>query len=169
MDYSKYFPVREYYRKYIIPINPSRYRESSTGKMMVCPVHNDHDPSLGIVHLKKEGEICHCFGCNYWGNVVELHQRVNRRLFKKYLSEEDAIRDLCKIFEIDYNTLPKEVSVKDLERGLRQEIALNEALEGFDIGDFKQMITEGKKKKKGIAYFNTLMMMAVNEVKESET
>ena len=166
MNYSKYFPVREYYRKYIIPINPNRYRDTSD--KMVCPVHDDHDPSLGIIHSKKDGEICHCFGCNFWGNIVELHQRVNRRLFKKYLSEEEAIKDLCRIFKIDYNTLPKEVSTKDLEKGLRQEIALNEALEGFDIGDFKQMIIEGKRNKKGITYFNTLMMIAINELKEVE-
>ena len=166
MNYSKYFPVREYYEKYVIPINPNRYR--MTTDKMVCPVHNDHDPSLGIIRSKSDGEVCHCFGCNFWGNIVELHQKINRRHFKKYLSDEEAKKDLCRIFNIDYNSLPKEVNEGTIEKGLRQEIALNQAIEGFDIGDFKYLIQEGKKNKKGLNYFNTLMMVMVNEVKESE-
>lgn len=165
MNYSKYFPVREYYQKFIIPINPQRYK--MTSDKMVCPVHNDHDPSLGTVK-SKDGETCHCFGCNFWGNVVELHQRVNSRHFKKYMSDEEAKKDLCRIFDISYDSLPVEEDSSTLEKGLRQEIELGKAIERFDIGDFQQLITEGKRKKKGVAYFNTLTMMMISEIKEDE-
>lgn len=160
VDYNKIFPVKEYYQKFIIPINPNRYRFGSD--KMVCPVHNDHDPSLGVM---KNG-VCHCFGCNFWGNTVELHQRVMRRHFNKYLSNEEAKKDLCRILGIDYNKIPKEDLPDD--KGLLQEMAIDEAINSFDVGDFKYLITEGKQKKKGIGYFNTLMMVMTNELKEKE-
>ena len=42
------------------------------------------------------------------------------------------------------------------------------AFDDFDIGDYKYMISKGKKEKKGIAYYNTLMMIMTAKVKESE-
>ena len=41
-------------------------------------------------------------------------------------------------------------------------------MDSFDIGDFKYMVAEGKRQGKGIGYFNTLLMVMVNEVKENE-
>lgn len=161
VDYSKIFPVREYYEKFIIPINPSKYRFGSNGKM-VCPVHGDHDPSLGVM----DSGICHCFGCNFWGDTIELHQRVMRRHFNKYLPNEEAKKELCRILGLDYSKLPKD-DIPD-DKGLRQELAIDRAIESFDVSDFKYMITEGKRQKKGIAYFNTLMMVMTNELKEKE-
>lgn len=158
VNYNKIFPVKEYYKKFIIPINPSRYHFGSD--KMVCPVHNDHDPSLGVM---KNG-VCHCFGCNFWGNTIELHQRVMRRHFNKYLNNEEAKKDLCRIFEISYDKLPKDDAPDNI--GLRQELAIDEAIKSFDVSDFKYLITEGKKQKKGINYFNTLMMIMTSEQKE---
>lgn len=161
MDYSKLFPIRDYYNKYIVPINPGRYKETAT--TMVCPVHNDHDPSLGIIKSKSDGEICHCFGCNFWGNVVELHKRVNRRHFKKYLSDEEAKKELCGIFGVDYGSLPDEKGSRD--KYVIQEALLDESINKFDISDFKYMLLDGKRKGKKINYFNTLLMVMTNEVK----
>lgn len=158
MNYNKYFPIREYYEKVVIPINPSKYKIKS-GKMFVCPVHNDHDPSLGIIKSKK-GDICHCFGCNFWGNVVELHQRVSKRHFKKYLSEEEAIAELCKIFNIKRESLP--VTGSNANKEEVQELALDEAIDNFDIGDFQRLIYEGKKEKRPIGYFNAVVMTMVD-------
>lgn len=164
MNYNKYFPIDEYYKKIVVPINPNRYRTKSD-KMFVCPVHNDHDPSLGIIR-SKDGDICHCFGCNFWGNVVELHQRVSKRHFKKYLSEEEAVRDLCKIFKVDFEELPKEDLNSNINRGTRQELELEKSMERFDIGDFQRLLYEGKKKKKSIGYFNAVIMTMVDSCKE---
>lgn len=164
MDYSKYFPILEYYEKVVIPINPRRYRIKNE-KMMVCPLHNDHDPSLGLIPNKKE-EIFHCLGCGQWGSIVDLHIRVCKRHFKKYMSEEEAVRDLCRIFGVDYNTLPKPDLNREVDKDIRQEVALAESIEKFDISDFRNLFLEGKQKKKGIGYFNTLTMIMLNEVKE---
>ena len=67
---------------------------------------------------------------------------------------------------LDYSKLPKD-DIPD-DKGLRQELAIDRAIESFDVSDFKYMITEGKRQKKGIAYFNTLMMVMTNELKEKE-
>lgn len=165
MNYGRYFPVQEYYRRYIQPMNPRHYVEKSN--KMVCPVHDDHDPSLGIIVHKNGEEVCHCFGCNFWGNVVELHQRVNRRLFNKFLTTEDARKELCDMFGVDYDKLPAEDN-KPKDKGLREELAIYDSIENFDLGDFKYKITEGKQKKKGVAYYNTLLMIMTNEVKSEK-
>lgn len=164
MNYNPYFPIREYYEKVVVPINPDRYKVKS-GKMFVCPVHNDHDPSLGLIP-SKNGDICHCFGCNFWGNVVELHQKVSKKHFKKYLSEEEAVRDLCKIFRVNIEDLPVgDISdIKDKDE--RRELALDEAIENFDIGDFQRLIYEGKVQGRPIGYFNAVVMTMVDSCNE---
>lgn len=165
MNYNNYFPIVEYYKKVVVPINPSRYIMKSD-KMFVCPVHNDHDPSLGLIKSKK-GDTCHCFGCNFWGNVVELHQRVMKRHKKKYLSEDEAIRDLCRIFNVDYEKVPKAEGIEGIkDKSIRQEIALDESLEKFDIGDFQRLIYEGKVEGRPIGYFNALVMTMIDSLEE---
>ena len=52
--------------------------------------------------------------------------------------------------------------------GSRQESELLKAMDDFDIGDFKYMITDGKRKKKGVGYYNTLLMVMVAKMKENE-
>lgn len=167
VDYSKFFPIVDYYERVIIPLNRKRYYIKS-GKMMVCPCHDDHDPSLGLIKSKNGEEAVHCFGCNFWGNVVDLHKRVSKRHFKKYMSDDEALHDLCNIFGVDYSILPKEVDRNSLEKDVREEVALLESLDSFNIHDFKSMILQGKKQNKGVGYFNTLVMVMVNEIKSNE-
>lgn len=149
-----------------MPIN-RKYRFGSSGKVL-CPVHDDKNPSMGIVKYEDGKELVHCFGCGFWGDVVQLHKRVSSRLLGSYLSTDEAIRSLCDIFKVDYNTLPKEVEESNLDKGIREELAIRRAQDKFDISDFNYMFREGKLKKKGIPYFNTLLMNMVSEVKDVE-
>lgn len=165
MNYSKYFPILEYYKRVVVPFNQKRYKIKND-KMMVCPLHNDHDPSMGIIIDKKRGEIFHCFGCGKWGTVVELHIGVMKRLKNIVMSNEDALRDLCRVFDVDYDSLPKEDSSVESNREIMQEIALAEAIERFDVSDYRNLFLEGKQKRKSIAYFNTLTMIMVSELKD---
>lgn len=167
-NYSKYFPVLDYYRKFVIPMNLKRYWIKQD-KLLVCPIHPDHDPSLGIIKTKNGGEVLHCFGCNYVAkSIINFHQDVCRIKQKRYISEEDAIYELCSIFNIDYATLPKELVSTEVDKDLKQEVELVESISKFDISDYKHFILEGKRKKKGVGYFNTLMMTMLNEVKKGE-
>lgn len=163
MNYSKYFPIEEYYQKVVTPID-RKYRFGSSGKLL-CPVHDDKNPSMGIIREKDGKEIVHCFGCGFWGDVVQLHQRVCSRLLKKYLSADEAIRDLCSIFGVDYSIIPKETDGVSQDKDIRVEVGIQKAQEKFDISDFTYMFREGKLQKKGVPYFNTLLMTMVSEVK----
>lgn len=164
MKYKDYFSILEYYRKVVQPTN--RKYHTKGDKLMVCPLHNDHDPSIGIVLGKDGDELFHCFGCGQWGNIVDLHVRVSKRLFNKYLSDEDALKDLCRIFNVDYDKLPKEDLNKDINIGVRQELALEKSIEKFDISDFKSMLMEGKLKGKGVGYFNTVLMIMIDSCRD---
>lgn len=164
LKYKDYFPIVEYYKKVVQPVNPSHYRIKSD-KMMVCPLHDDINPSMGVMNSKGDKELFHCFGCNQWGDVVDLHIRVSRKLFKKYLSEEEAIKDLCRIFNVPFEKFEKELNMATLDADIKQEIALRDNMGKFDISDFREMYIKGKLNKKSVAYFNTITMMMVNELK----
>ena len=169
MNYSEFFPIEEYYKRVIQP-SSRNYKISYSGNrpMMVCPFHNDHDPSLGIIKKKSGEEICHCFGCNYWGDIVKVHQDFNKRIKGRYVKPEDALIELCNIFGVSRDSLPVDDLGSIEDKGSRQEYGLIKAMDSFDIGDFKYMIAEGKRQRKGIGYFNTLLMVMVNQVKENE-
>lgn len=165
MNYKDYFSIKDYYKKVIVPINPDRYWLKSD-KMMVCPLHDDKNPSMGIIINSNGEELFHCFGCNQWGTIVDLHKKVSRRLFKKYMSDEDTLKDLCKMFSVPYDKVSKKKETSD-DKEVKDEIAINNAIERYDISDFRRMFIEGKMLKKPIGYFNTLTMMMVNEIKKS--
>ena len=169
-NFSKYFPILDYYRKFVIPMNPKRYFIEK-GKLMVCPIHNDHDPSLGLIKGNNGSEVVHCFGCNYVAkSIVKFHQDVARVRQRRLISEDESVHELCNIFGIDYGSLPNElVAQTDVDSDLRREIKLVEKMDKFDISDYRQLILKKKKKKRGIAYFNTLMMTMLHEIKEEES
>lgn len=164
MKYKEFFPILSYYKRVVQPLNPSRYRIKSD-KMMVCPLHDDVNPSMGIIISKDGEELFHCFGCNQWGNVVTLHRKVSRRLFKKYLSEEEAVKDLCRTFNVPVDKVVVD-EVSNVSDDTRIDLAINSAMEKFDISDFRVMFMEGKLKKKPIGYFNTLTMLMISELKD---
>ncbi len=166
MDYSEKFPIIDYYKKVVMPVDRKRFWVKSD-KMMVCPLHNDVNPSMGVIKSKNGEELYHCFGCNSWGNVVELHRRVSKKLFNRYLSEEDAVKDLCRIFNVKYvDVEPSEEDRFDVD--MKQDRAVQDAINNFDISDFREMLQAGKRDKKGVAYFNTLVMIMVDNLKGGE-
>ena len=163
-DLSKYFPMKDYYRKVVIPLDPKRYRFSSGGKMICC-LHDDHDPSLGIIKSKK-GEIYHCFGCGKWGDIVDLHIYVVKRFKRSYLSREEALKDLCHIFNVDYSLVEEKEAEKGKTKKKREDL-IKENMNKFDIYDFKYKLLDGKLSKRRLGYFNALMLSMLWEVKES--
>lgn len=161
-------PIVEYYKKVVVPVNPKRYWVKND-KMMVCPLHDDVNPSMGVIRSKDGKESYHCFGCNAWGSVVDLHRRVSKRLYNRYLSEDDAIKDLCRLFGLDYGEVSSSNNQADMfDEDIKKDTAMQEAMDNFDISDFRNMILQGKVEKKGVAYYNTLVMIMINQIKNSE-
>lgn len=154
-DYNSIFPIEEYYRKVVIPINPRKYYIGSSGKM-VCPLHNDINPSLGVSHGKL-----HCFGCDYWGDIVKFHRNVSYKHLDKRMTYEESKKDLCRIFDVDYKSLPSEEELV-LDREERYFQGMKSIEEGFDISDYREMFLKGKMKGKSVAYFNTLLMIMID-------
>ena len=167
MNYNKYFPIIEYYKKVVQPINYNRYKVKSD-KMFVCPLHDDHDPSLGLIP-SKSGDMVHCFGCGFWGDIIKFHKTLQRRVYKKVISDEEARLELCKIFGLNEKDVPL-VGKSDVSRdgGAGRELAVDEAIECFDIGYFYRLMLEGKKQKKSIGYFNALVMTMVDNINKGK-
>lgn len=165
VDYSGYFPMVEYYKKVVRPLG-KKYSVTK-GNKMVCPLHDDIGPSMGIIPSKEEGEVFHCFGCGLAGNVVELHQRVSYLHFNKKLTRKESIKELSKLFGLDYKGIPTgeidEIEVspdKDMQRAL----AMREAEKSFDIAEFRAEFIEGKMENKPISYFNSLLVRMIDKM-----
>ena len=47
-------------------------------KRVLCPFHDDHDPSLELFH-----DHYHCWACNAHGNVFELVKQLENLTFKE--------------------------------------------------------------------------------------
>lgn len=163
-DYSKLFPINEYYRRVVMPLN-KKFRKGSSDKY-VCPLHNDNDPSLGVIK-SKTGEVCHCFGCGAWCDVIELHQRVMKRHKRRYMDRDEAKKDLCSIFGVSYKDLPDE-SEKEVSTDKRREELISENRNKFDVSDYRYKFLDGKIQKRGVGYFNALMMSMIWELKNEE-
>lgn len=65
------------------------------GRMAICPLHDDHDPSLGLIKGKHGGLLAHCFGCGWTGSVSAMHRRLMSEELGRSVSEEEACRDIC--------------------------------------------------------------------------
>lgn len=165
VDYGEYFPIAEYYEKIVIPLD-SRFKRSKKG-MFVCCFHDDTDPSLGIIHSKDKGEIFHCFGCNAWGNIIDLHKKVSLKYYKKHIDDERAILELCGIFGVDVSELPNNKNENNGDRYIRRQLAMREAMGRFDVPYFHRKLVEGKMDGKDVPYFNTLLVKMIDEYKSS--
>lgn len=96
--------IADYYDKFIMPLD-SKFREYSLNgaRLVICPLHDDHDPSLGLINHRfiKGVKIFHCFGCGASGTVIRLHQLVQHKYNNKKLTEEEACMELANMFNID--------------------------------------------------------------------
>lgn len=132
---------------------------------MVCPMHNDHDPSLGIIDT-GDSELVHCFGCNYWADVVKLHKDISKKYYGKRLSDVEAKRDLCRLFGVDYSIIEEQESEEKKSSDSRRFSLMDEKVDKFDESDFRYLVLDGKLKKKPIGYFNALMLSMIYEQKQ---
>lgn len=163
VNYSEYFPFGQYYRKYIMPKVKRARVSSSTKFICALPNHEDTDPSLSI--LKQDGhELIKCFGCGFTGNIIKFHKTFVLQKEQRYLSTEDAIKEIASIFNIDYRIIPKESEQVGVDSD-KIDYEIMKRTEKFDISDYRYKLIEGKSRGEGIVYYNTLMMIMLNEFK----
>lgn len=66
---------------------------------VICPFHEDINPSMGIIPGTQK---FHCFGCGLSGDVIELHRRTLRLLSSTSLDRDASLSDLSEAFGITY-------------------------------------------------------------------
>ena len=99
--------IMDYYSKFVVPLDKKfNGQVLAPSHLAICPIHDDHDPSFGVMKDKRhEGVyLFHCFGCNQTGDIVSLHQKVQKYWKKRSLKEEECCKELCDLFNIPLPT-----------------------------------------------------------------
>lgn len=102
--------VEAYYDRYV-KILDKKFENGSlyVNKTVLCcfKSHGDTDPSFGIMnHRSYKGvKLYHCFGCNATGDVIRLHQRIQKDYYNRGLTDTEACRELCKMFGVAIPTV----------------------------------------------------------------
>lgn len=91
--------ISQYYNDYIHPMDTQKYRKMVGEKpTSLCPFHDDTDPSFHDWRAKK---LYRCFGCGAVGTVIKMHQQVRRQYYKEILSNEEAMKSLARLYNIE--------------------------------------------------------------------
>lgn len=115
MARSKYNPQRvTKARKNIIDAVPlslvvSRYGIDVYRDKIVCPFHNDDNPSCMV---SDELKTYHCFGCHAKGTVVEFVRDYERIYGDKNYSQIKAILTLAKDYDVEIPDLEDKSLIK---------------------------------------------------------
>lgn len=100
--------IPDYYDRYIAPLEGklSQYSFNKKEPTVVCPFHNDHDPSLGMMKDRRLPKVMlyHCLGCGAVGTVVRMHQRIQRTYHNREITIREACVELCNMFGIPVPT-----------------------------------------------------------------
>lgn len=81
------------------------HEETSTAT--ICPFHDDVNPSFRYWKPKR---FFMCFGCGVAGDVINLHRLTLQRKLKTKVARETALKDLCRIYNIQYKRHPSSKS-----------------------------------------------------------
>lgn len=167
--YGKIFPIEEYYEKKIKDLE-WKFRRRKSGKI-ICPFHADDKPSMGFIRNKDGSEIYHCFGCGAKGDVVKLHQGIEREYHNRTISREQAVRELCQLFNYPYEKLQKEKKKEEVQKVQKVQTFYQQPTEAMTLQRFEREFTKAKKEKRDIRYFNSLLIQKImtnNEESKSE-
>lgn len=90
--------IDQYYNEHIVPLE-RKFRpmigQKPTG---ICPFHEDTDPSLSYW---KEKKIYYCFGCRATGDVIKMHQEVQKIYHKTRITRKEAMESLAQMYRIE--------------------------------------------------------------------
>lgn len=136
--------IPDYYNLYIAKYD-TKYSEYKLGtsRLAICPLHNDTDPSFGLINHRflKEVKVFHCFGCGKSGDIVKLHQLIMSKFEHKELSEDEACRGIAKLFGIpidDFEDIADDDYKAQFEASVRR---LHNLRDVYTKRDFENEVT----------------------------
>lgn len=119
----EHLDIKDYYDNYIQPLNTKRFdTKFKDSTLVVCPLHNDHDPSMGIVRDKRNRKILryHCFGCGKSGDIINLYQETQRLNRKRNISYNQAGKELADLYKLDLSQMTEDEKDNSYRRELQR-------------------------------------------------
>lgn len=159
-DGERVLSIKDYYKEVVSPRASkfSRY-DFDRSNTVVCPFHNDNDPSFGVIRGKDGSEHYHCFGCRVVGDFIDFYRGIERVFNSRNLSEEQAISEIVKRYSIDLDSL----SVSEEEVTLSREQQLESLKDKYTVADFERDIRMGLLLERPVAYYNLKLLELINE------
>lgn len=148
-DGKKVVNIPDYYDTYIAPLMGkfAEYSFNRGDKFVICPFHDDHDPSMGMIKAKfVEGTmVFHCLGCGCAGSAVRLHQRIELEYKGRDIDTKTSCIELCDMFGIP---IPSDsvFDSEDYEKKMQNNFMKVERLRGkYTEADFARSILQARK------------------------
>lgn len=141
--------IEQYYNEYIVPLDTKRFRAFNNGSTSICPLHDDTDPSFGVINdrHKKGVKIFHCFGCGRTGSVIDLHRSIQMIYHNNDLDQKEAMIDLCRLYNIDASLYENDDSNNPLGyyTNVSRKVARN--MDRYTIQEYKDDLLKVRKTK----------------------
>lgn len=112
--------LADYYNSYVFPLAKGLTQISRSHTGSICPFHKERDPSF---RYYADSNRFKCFGCGLAGDVVRLHQLAERHYKYRKLTDEDAIKELIQLYNLDI----------DLEKLIGETNPFQECREKLDV------------------------------------
>ena len=123
----KKFDIKEYFLKTVYS-RGGKYAKGHpiTDRLVLCPLHEDKNPSMGFIMGKDGVEKYHCFGCGSVGDVIQLHQRIN-----KVSDDIKALKEVCEILGQDFSDI--EPLLDDFNQEVDAYTRRRQKLSGYSV------------------------------------
>lgn len=134
--------IADYHADYIKPLDTKRFGEGDlhTGRTVICPFHVDTDPSLGTIADKFHPGVrkYHCFGCGVSGDVIRMHQRIQKQYFGNNLTLPESARELCRLYGLDTSMIVDIDNNDDQASYMKRRLALRNISGAYTIREYQR-------------------------------
>lgn len=157
---EKVLSIQDLYKTFVSPHASkfSRY-DFERSNTVVCPFHDDNDPSFGVIKGKDGVDRYHCFGCGVVGNYIDFYRGIQKIFNSRTLTEERAISEIAEKFSIPLDSL----TVSEEEVTLSREQQLEAFKNRYTVADFDRDIRTGLLLNRPIAYYNAKLLELISE------
>ena len=159
-DGEKVLSIQTHYKNLVSPQAPkfSRY-DFERSNTVVCPFHDDNDPSFGVIKGKDGVDRYHCFGCGVVGNFLDFYRGMEKIFHKRTLSEEQAISEIAEKYNIPVNELELDLEKVELTR----EQQLEKFKNMYTTADYERDLRKGLLLGKPLPFYNLNLLTLISE------